>query len=172
MTPNEMHDAIHNPDFSRIAVPLTLTVLLGILVTFSGCRKGPMPTGPKVPDEMILIGGDVPLSDWRLQGAQLQAIRSGTTWDLTNARFTLANRDGPLPADIAASVLGPGTTANRVVGDWRFDGQAGVMILSNMESDGRKVDATVSLPIHPAGAVRADFGTEQYNIMRPARVPD
>jgi hypothetical protein len=36
-----------------------------------------------------------------------------------------------------------------------------------MESDGQKVSATASLPIHAAGAVRAKLGTEQYNIFPP-----
>jgi hypothetical protein len=97
----------------------------------------------------------------------LAAIQSFTTWDFTNTRFTLTNRREPLPTNVAASVLGPGIAAARVVGEWRFDEQAGVMILSNIESDGQKVNATDSLPIHAAGAVRADFGTEQYNIFPP-----
>ena len=109
-------------------------------------------------------GGDWPVSNERLKGARLYAIQSTTTWDFTDTRFTVANRGGPLPVNVAESLLGPGTAASRVVGNWRFDEKANVMILSEMEKDGQKVDATVSLPIHPAGTVRVNFGTEQYNL--------
>jgi hypothetical protein len=116
------------------------------------------------------FGTDDPIPTARLRGARLSDIRSSTTWDFTPTRFTLANQGNPLPVSIAAAVLGSDTKATRIVGDWRLDEPAGVLILWNMERDGQKVDTTASVAIRPAGAVRANLGTDQYNIFPPDMV--
>src|SRR5687767_14934549 len=93
------------------AALLVLAAFLGVLPGLTGCGRKPSPSAP--PPNGPEPGGDVPLSSGRLKGARLAAIQSTTTWDFADTRFALANSGAPLPANVAASVLGPGASAKR-----------------------------------------------------------
>jgi hypothetical protein len=130
-------------------------------LTLAGCEKCPSPaveSTPPIPG----VGTDylvTSLANTRLEADQVR-------WEFTAQRFIVDNPkgpDAPLDPDIVESVLGRVSSARHIEGSWRIDAKATLLILSNIESDGKKVEKEARLPVASAGLLAINLGTRQYS---------
>ncbi|TRZ42622.1 hypothetical protein D4S03_12300 [bacterium] len=107
---------------------------------------------------------DSPVTPQRLTSARLTDIREDLSWSFTDTVVVIQNKDQPIPSDLIETLLGDKTTRTRIEASWQLDEKAGLLRLSSMKVDGEKIDRESVLPIKPAGHVRVNLGTRQYNL--------
>ncbi|MBW3597947.1 MAG: hypothetical protein KY475_11810 [Planctomycetes bacterium] len=142
----------------RHAGALGALVIAGVVV---GCQDR----------KRMTVGGDTPVTTERLEGAQVS--RGGVAWTFDRSMVVIEGEDGPLPAGLAEAIVGDASPPiRRVEAAWRLDQQAGVLHLAISSVDGEALERETALPIRPAGHVRIDIGSRQYNIIpRAAQSP-
>jgi hypothetical protein len=78
----------------------------------------------------------------------------------------IENRGQPIPPDLVQELLGDGSVPKRVEAAWLYDEKSGVLRLSDATADGHKIARELVIPIKPAGQVRVNLGSRQYNLFR------
>jgi hypothetical protein len=126
-------------------------VALGFLV---GCQRRPT------------TGGDIPVTTERLTNTRLSDIRQELTWKFDDTTVVIENRGQPIPPDLVQELLGDGSVPKRVEAAWLYDEKSGVLRLSDATADGHKIARELVIPIKPAGQVRVNLGSRQYNLFR------
>jgi hypothetical protein len=132
----------------------TVWSVAGVCAFLVGCRHARAP------------GGDSPVTTQRLTGTRLTDIREDLSWTFSDTVVVIENKDQPIPADLVQELLGNRSTPTRIEGTWQLDEQAGVLHLSDVKADGENIDTELAIPIKPAGHVRVDLGSRQYNLLR------
>jgi len=132
------------------------TILAGMAfcVCLIGCRGKPS------------TGGDSPVTAARLTGTRLVDIRDNVSWDFDGEFVVIENKGQPLPPEVLATVVAGASTCQRVQAAWQLDQTNGMLLLSNILVDGKAVDQKTAISIKPAGHVRVNLGTRQYNMSR------
>ena len=124
------------------------------LAVILGCQRTPVP------------GGDSPVTTERLVGSNLVDIRDGPSWTFSDSVVVIENKDQPIPPDLVQDLLGTRTTPKRIEATWRFDDKMNMLHLSNAKADGMTIGSEIGVPIQPAGHVRVNLGSRQYNLVR------
>lgn len=143
--------------FRAIPMKPYTTLLLGAVAALSllvGCR--PTPT----------TGGDQPVTTERLTGRHLVDIRRKVSWTFSDTEVVIQNQEQPIPPDVVHELLGNRSTPMRIEATWRFDENTKTLRLSDAKADGTNIGVELSIPIQPAGQVRVNLGTRQYNLFR------
>ena len=102
----------------------------------------------------------------RLSGARLNDIREPLSWTFNDSIVVIENGDQPIPADVVEALLADRSTPVRIEATWHLDEKAGTLHLSEIMADEERCDKEVAIPIRPAGHVRMNLGTRQYNVFR------
>jgi len=113
-----------------------------------------------------MTGGDDPVTTERLTGSRLVDIHQDLSWTFEDTTVVIENRDQLLPQDLVQELLGGGTAPKRVEATWEYDEKSGVLRLSDAAADGYKIARELIIPIKPAGQVRVNLGSRQYNLFR------
>jgi len=102
----------------------------------------------------------------RLIGATLDEVGSNApvVWHFGVKRFRVDFRGEP-PADLVRQLLGRTANVARIEGQWRYEDDRGYLVLHDLAAKGVKNAREVSLPISPAGLLRADLGGRQYQLL-------
>jgi hypothetical protein len=132
-------------------------VALGFIAGFAflvGCQRRPT------------TGGDIPVTTERLTNTRLSDIRQELTWKFDDTTVVIENRGQPIPPDLVQELLGDGSVPKRVEAAWLYDEKSGVLRLSDATADGHKIARELVIPIKPAGQVRVNLGSRQYNLFR------
>ena len=132
-------------------------LVLGLItgITFLvGCQRPPM------------TGGDSPVTTEKLTGSRLVDIHQDLSWTFDDTAVVIENGDQPLPQDLVNELIGEGTAPRRVEAAWEYDEKSGVLRLSDAMADGHKIAKELVISIKPAGQVRVNLGSRQYNLFR------
>lgn len=133
------------------SVLAVLAVITG-LAFLGGCHRGPT------------TGGDSPVTTARLTGSRLTDIGQNLTWTFDDTMVVIDNGGQPLPPDVVQELLVSNTAPNRVEAAWKYDEKAGLLRLSDVTAGGQKVATERAIRIKPAGHVRVNLGSRQYNL--------
>lgn len=149
-----MKEAVLPSGFYKIQnIALVFGLIMGVAVLL-GCYRPPM------------TGSDDPVTTERLTGSRLVDMRQDLSWTFDDTTVVIENRDQPLPQDLVQELLGDRTAPIRVEADWEYDEKSGVLRLSDATADGDKIAKDLAIPIKPAGQVRVNLGSRQYNLFR------
>jgi hypothetical protein len=145
---------MQRPNLKRVSGVFVIAVVLAL--STEGWPEEPTPPG----------NGSRPVTASRLTGARLEHHRSdpALVWSFGETRFVLTISGQPVPRKLIETLTGSRTVANRIVGAWELDAEAGVLVLSTVRSDEKAVQRTARLPISAAGLVRVDLGDYQYDV--------
>jgi hypothetical protein len=122
-------------------------------------------TGEVKPDP--IAGGDTPITATRLTGARLEYHRADPSlvWTFTAKTFVLELGGQTRAPDLIETLMGTSASVLRIRGNWKLEEQKGRLLLSNIQGDGKKGRRRTSLAIEPAGHIRVNLGTYQYNLI-------
>jgi len=126
---------------------------------FTGCQHAPT------------TGGDSPVTTQRLTGSRLTDIRENLSWTFSDNTVVIENKDQAIPPDVVQELLGDRPLATRIQATWRLDEKAGMLRLSNAKADGDDSATDINIRINPAGHVRVNLGSRQYNLSRITKNP-
>ena len=132
--------------------PLAFTIICLLIV--SGCARVPP------------VGHDEPVTVERLVGKRLTDINNDVSWEFDESSVTIENEGRPLPDYLVEELLGSETKCSSFTADWQFDESTGVLTLTEIETDDQPFDGEVKLDIRPAGPIRVNLGTRQYNVRK------
>lgn len=146
---------------------LTIRIRLSTAAVFTfvatcACVLGCQRLTPPKPQ----TGGDAPVTSRRLADTRLTDIKEPLSWRFTDSTVVIDYEGQPIPSDVVEALLGDGSTPVRVEASWRLDEQAGELCLTNVKTDRASTDKEVTIPITPAGQVRVNLGSRQYNLFR------
>ena len=110
-------------------------------------------------------GGDTLVTIQRLSGARLTDIRENLSWSFLESVVIIENKGQSIPSDLVVALLEDQSTCNRIEAAWQFDENSGLLRLSSMKVDGRKMNTEASISIKPAGHIRVNLGDRQYNVL-------
>ncbi len=116
-------------------------------------------------------GGDSPVTTQNLTSTRLTDIRGNLSWSFNDTAVVIENNDQALPSDLVQELLGNFSTATRIEATWRLDEKADMLRLSNAKADGDDIATDLNIPINPAGHVRINLGSRQYNLSRITKKP-
>lgn len=122
-------------------------------------------------DSQRPIGGDRPVTTQRLTGARLTDIRDDVSWTFAESTVVIENKDRPIPSDLVDALLKEQSTPTQIAATWQLNEETGVLRLSSMEVDGEKIEQEVTLSIRPAGNIRVNLDSRQYNVGGAAKEP-
>jgi hypothetical protein len=112
-------------------------------------------------------GGGAAVTTGRLQGALLDSIRDReAAWAFSKDRFLLKLGDDLRPRALAEKLMGDGAKARRIEGQWRLEPSMGRLVLSDIQSDDQRGRPSVTLAIGPAGLLRVNIDTMQFNVFQ------
>lgn len=140
---------------ARLSTSVACTVFTTCALLFGCLQMSPPATG-----------GNSAITSQRLSGSRLTDIREPLSWSFTNSTVVIEHEGRPIPADVVDALLGDGSAPVRIEASWRLDEVAGILHLTGMKTDQASIDKEVTLPIVPAGHVRANLGSRQYNFFR------
>ncbi len=123
-----------------------------------GCRQSQLPAIP--------TGGDSPVTAQRLTGTRLTDIREPLSWRFKGSTVLLDYAGQPIPSELVEALLGDRLTPVRIEASWHLDEEAGTLHLSDVKADEASIDKEVTISIGPAGHVRVNLGSRQYNMFR------
>ena len=105
-----------------------------------------------------------PVTNEMLIGTQLTDIRQpDLTWDFADSLVVIQNKDQPIPSDLVEALLGDQSTCRRIEATWTTNSKDRVLRLSSMKVDGEDIGKEATISIEPAGKIRVNIGTRQYN---------
>ena len=110
------------------------------------------------------IGGNSPVTAQRLAGARLTDIGDDVSWTFTDSLVVIENKNQPIPSDLAETLLGGQSMCQRIEANWQLDEEISVLRLSSMKVDGKDAGKELAIPIMPAGYIRVNLGSRQYNV--------
>ncbi|MDG2185992.1 MAG: hypothetical protein P8K79_09960 [Mariniblastus sp.] len=118
------------------------------------------------PNELIHPPGSTstPVTVGRLKDSRLVYIRSDLTWNFIGNRLVIENGNQPIPPDLVEELVGKPLTLKRIEASWTLDGTSDMIRLSDVKLDGEALPANLNISIRPAGHVRVDLGSRQYNL--------
>lgn len=120
---------------------------------FTGCE-------PKPP-----IGHDEPVTTSRLVGTRLTDIRiDDLAWQFDESTVTINKGSEPLPKDIATEVVGTEGEHKEITAAWKYDDTESALVLTEIKVDGEPVEGERSIDVTPAGPIRVNLGSRQYNM--------
>ncbi len=102
----------------------------------------------------------------RLIDTRLIDIHRPLSWTFTNTTVVIQFEGQPIPSDVVEALLGPGSTAVLIEASWQLDENAKTLCLSDMKADSESMDKEVTIAIAPAGQIRVNLGSRQYNMSR------
>ena len=111
-----------------------------------------------------MTGGDTPVTTERLSGTRLSNIREPLSWSFTDSTVVIEYDGKPIPSDVVEALLGDGSTTAHIEASWRLDEVTGTLRLMGVKSDQTSIDKEVTILIAPAGHVRLNLGSRQYNL--------
>ncbi len=114
----------------------------------------------------LATGGDTPVTTVRLAGSRLTDIGEPLSWSFTDSTVIIGCDGKPIPSDVVTALLGDGSTPAHIEASWRLDEATGTLRLIVVKSDQTNMDKEVAVPIAPAGHVRLNLGSRQYNLSR------
>jgi hypothetical protein len=103
----------------------------------------------------------------RFKACRLDPIVRDAKWyfSLKQERFVLECGNERLPAELQKAFLDSDDKACRVEGNWQLvDGNQKLMF-SHLVVDGKPRGGEVTFPIEPAGLMRVNLGSHQYNVI-------
>ena len=106
------------------------------------------------------------MTSQRLAHARLTDIREPLSWTFNDSIVVIDNGDQAIPSDMVEALLGDGSKPRRIEATWRLDEKVGVLHLSELKADEERIDREAAIPIRPAGHIRVNLGTRQYNVSR------
>ncbi|MEM7473597.1 MAG: hypothetical protein AAF483_01255 [Planctomycetota bacterium] len=111
------------------------------------------------------IGQSLPINSQRLTGNTLTEIGRTTNlrWKFDDSTVEISFQNGPIPTAVVEDLLGPGTKASTISASWELQEKNQTLHLENFLVDGEPVDHETNLDIKPAGPIRIDLGSQQYN---------
>ena len=112
------------------------------------------------------LGGNSPVTIQRLSGARLTDIREPLSWRFNNSVVIIEYEGQPIPSDVVEALLGERPAAVRIEASWRLDEEAGTLLLSDVKADEESIEKEVNVTISPAGHIRVNLGSRQYNVFR------
>jgi hypothetical protein len=112
-----------------------------------------------------------PVTVERLKDSRLVYIRSDLAWNFIGNRLVIENGNQPIPLDLVEELVGKPLTLKRIEASWTLDGTSDMIRLSDVKLDGEALPANLSISIRPAGHVRVDLGSRQYNLF-PGKAMD
>ena len=112
-----------------------------------------------------------PVTVERLKDSRLVYIRSDLTWRFIGTGLVIENKDESIPVDLVQELIGEPATLKRIEADWTLHAASDTIRLSDVRLDGEKIDQILSISIQPAGHVRVDLGSRQYNLF-PGKAMD
>jgi len=118
------------------------------------------------PSELIHPPGSTstPVTVERLNDSRLVHIRSDLTWRFVGNGLVIENNDESIPVDLVEELIGEPVTLKRIEADWTLNAASDTVRLSDVRLDGEKIDQVLSISIQPAGHVRVNLGSRQYNV--------
>ena len=116
-------------------------------------------------------GGDSAVTTQRLTGCRLTDFRENLSWTFSDTTVVIENKDQAIPSDVVQELLGDRSLATRIQATWRLEEKAGMLRLSNAKADGDVSATDITLRISPAGHVRVNLGSRQYNLSRVTQNP-
>lgn len=128
--------------------------LIPVVSLLAGCRP------------VVTTGGDIPVTTERLAGRHLVDIHRELSWTFSDTAVVIQNQGEPIPPDLTQELLGDWPTAQRIEATWRFDKNTNTLRLTDAKADGKDIGAEIIVPIQPAGQIRFNLGTRQYNVFR------
>ncbi len=144
---------------TRIQLSTVSTCTLFAIFAFSlGCQRS-MPPTPTT-------GGDFLLTAQRLANTRLTDIREPLSWTFTSSTVLIDYKGQPIPTDVIEVLLGDGSTPLHIEASWHLDEEAKNLCLSDVKTDKAGIDKEITIPISPAGHVRVNLGSRQYNLFR------
>lgn len=144
---------IRSPRHIRIRTryfPIFACLVFASFATLAGCKA--------------TTGGDTPVTHERLVGAVLIDIREPLSWSFTDATVLIEYGGEPIPSDVTEALLGDGVRPTHIEASWRLDEANGTVRLTSVTSRTESIDKEVAIPISPAGHVRLNLGSRQYNL--------
>ncbi len=112
-----------------------------------------------------------PVTVERLKDSRLVYIRSDLAWNFIGNRLVIENGNQPIPLDLVEELVGKPLTLKRIEASWTLDGTSDMIRLSDVKLDGEALPENLSISIRPAGHVRVDLGSRQYNLF-PGKAMD
>lgn len=106
------------------------------------------------------------MTSQRLTGTRFTDIHRPLSWTFTGTTVVIENEGEPIPADVVEVLVGSGPMPVRIAASWRLDEEAKTLCLFDVKADEASFDKDVTIPIAPAGHVRVNLGTRQYNMFR------
>lgn len=135
------------------AIATILFVLTSSLL--AGCQ--PTPT----------TGGDSPLTPSRLRGSTATYIGNrDLTWSFADTTVQFTHQDKVIPGEFASEIVGEESPPKIISASWELTDGNRKLHLFNITIDEEPSDLEASLPIAPAGHVRINLGSYQYNLGR------
>ena len=128
-----------------------------------------------VPSVLPTTGGDTPIDASRLRGWTFKELghidHARLAWSFDESTFEITYKDGVIPASIVKDILGDNSTGDnltpsRIVASWELIQNNTQLRLFDLEVDGVKSNRETTLPISPAGHVRVNMGSQQFNMIR------
>jgi hypothetical protein len=103
----------------------------------------------------------------RFKVCRLDPIVRDAKWyfSLKDDQFVLECGGDKLPAELQKAFLEPDEKASRIEGKWQLVDGNNKMVFSNILVDGKQRAGDVSFRIEPAGLIRVNIGSHQYNVM-------
>ena len=109
-------------------------------------------------------GGDIPVTIERLTSSVLTDIKQkDLCWTFTHSVVSIENNGEPIPSDVVDSILHHADECRKIEATWSLSNDATKLTLSELKVDGEPMDGNVDLKISPAGAVRINVDSRQYN---------
>lgn len=131
-------------------------IIMVTLVGITGCS----------PNELIHPPGSTspPVTVGRLKDSRLVYIRSDLTWRFIGNQLVIENKNKPIPLDLVEELVGKPLTLKRIEASWTLDSTSDMIRLSDVKLDGEALPENLNISIQPAGHVRVDLGSRQYNL--------
>lgn len=137
----------------RAAIPYFAVVLLAAA---AGCSK-PKP----VP------GYVAPITVERLVGRRLADIKQKQiSWRFDATTVTIDNNGDPLPQHILDDLQLQRDSCKQIKAAWSLSASNDRIAFTEFEIDGEATAGEATVAIEPAGPIRANLGSRQYNILR------
>lgn len=129
-----------------------------ILFVLSSCLS----TGCQPPPT---TGGDSPVDPSRLRGSTATYIGNrDLTWTFADTTVQFTHLDKAIPNEFASEIVGEESTPKIISASWELTDGNKKLHLYNITIDEESSDLEASLPIAPAGHVRINLGSHQYNL--------
>ncbi len=142
-------------------------VALASVLVFFGCDAN---SQTNLFSSLPTTGGDTPIDASRLRGWTFKELghidHARLAWSFDESTCEITFKDGVIPAPIVMDILGDSSTPSKIVASWELIQKNTQLRLFDIEVDEAKSNRETTLPISPAGKVRVNIGSQQFNMIR------